>query len=122
MAQLEVNSVNRLLEQSEMYQHGNATSNTLTPLIPQGTTTSVTMASGFFSIGGTTPVPQAAQSTQISHTQALHLLESQVMTGSTVQKLTPVHLTDQCMAQPSSNASVTMQPMQPVTLVSFEST
>ena len=41
LAQLEVNCVNRLLEQSEMYQDGNATSNTLTLPAPQDTTTPV---------------------------------------------------------------------------------
>ena len=97
LAQLEVNSVNRLLKQSEMYQDGIAVSNTLTPSIPQGTTSPVTTASGFCPIGGTPLVTQATQSTQISHKQALNLLESQVMTGSTVWKLTPIHLTGQCM-------------------------
>ena len=58
-----------------MYQDGNTTSNTLTPPIRQGTTTPVTTASGFHPIGGTPPVTQAAHSTQISHTQALNLLE-----------------------------------------------
>ena len=120
LAQLEVNSVNRLLEQSEMYQDRNAASNMSIPPIPQGTTTPVTTVSGFHPIGGTPLVMQAAQSTQISHTQALNLLESQVMTGPSVQKLTPIHLTDQCMVQLSSNVSLTQE--QPVTPVSFAST
>ena len=120
LAQLEVNSVNRLLEQPEMYQEGNTTSNTLTLPAPQGTTTPVTTASGFHPIGGTPPVTQATQLTQLSHTQALKLLESQAMTGSIVQKPTPVHLTDQHMAQPGSSTSLTQE--QPVTPVSVSTT
>ena len=80
-AQLEVNSVNRMLEQSEMYHDGNATSNTLTPPTPWNITTPVTTASGFHPIGGTLPVTQAAQSTQVSHMQALDILESESTTG-----------------------------------------
>ena len=95
LAQLEVNSVKRLLEQSEMYQDGSAVSNTSTPPVPQDTTTPVTMASGFHPIGGTPPVTQAAQLMQVSHTQALNMLESQTMTGSIVWKLTPIHVADQ---------------------------
>ena len=75
LAQLEVNSVNRILEQTEMYQDGNATSNMLTPPTPHNVTTPVTMASGFCPIGGTAPITQATQSTQVSHMQALNLLE-----------------------------------------------
>ena len=75
LAQPEVNSVNRLLEHSEMYQYRNATSNTLTLPAPQGTTSPVTTASGFHPIGGTPLVTQAAQSTEVSNTQALNLLD-----------------------------------------------
>ena len=120
LAQLEVNSVNSLLEQSEMYQDGNTASNTLTPPMPQGSITPVTMAKGFHPIGRTPPVSPATQLTQVSHTQALNLLESQVATETIVQKLTPVNLVDQSMAQPSSSTSLTQE--QPVKLVSFAST
>ena len=51
LAQLEVNSVNRILEQTEMYQDGNTTSNMLTLLTPCNVTAPVTMASGFHPIG-----------------------------------------------------------------------
>ena len=115
LAQLEVNSVNRMLEQSEMYHDGNATSNMSTPPTPQ--VTPVTMASGFHPIGGTPPVTQIAQSTQVSHTQALNMLESQNTTGSIVQKPTPINMTNQCMVQPSSSAALTQE--QHVTPVSF---
>ena len=49
LAWLEVNSVNRLLEQSEMYRDGNATSNMLTLPTPQNFITPVTMAKAFSS-------------------------------------------------------------------------
>ena len=57
---------------------------------------------------------------QVSHTQALNMLESQTMTGLIVQKLTPIHMADQCVVQPGSNAALTQE--QPVTPVSFAST
>ena len=103
-----------------MYQDGNTASNTLTPPAPQDITTPVTMTLGFHPIGGTPLVMQAAQLTQVSHTQALNMLESQSVTGSIVQKLTLVHMTNQCMYQPSSSAALTQE--QPVTPVSFVST
>ena len=82
-----------------MYQDGSTTSNTLTPPVPQGTTTPMTMDSGFHPIGGTPPITQATHLTQVSHTQALNMLESQYMTGSIVWKLTPIHMADQCVVQ-----------------------
>ena len=103
LAWLEVNSVKRLLEQSEMYQDRNATSNTSTPPTPQGLITPLTVAKGFHPIGGTPLVLPATQSTKVSHTQALNLLESQVAMETIVWKLTPVNLVDQSMAQPSSS-------------------
>ena len=42
------------------------------------------------------------------------------MTGSIVQKLTPIHLADRRIAQPGSSMSLTQE--QPVTPVSFAST
>ena len=119
LAQLEVNSVKRLLEQSEMYQDGSTASNMSTPPVPQGSTTPVTMDSGFHPIGET-PLAQAAQSTQVSHTQALNMLESQSMAGSIVWKLTPIHMADQCVVQHGSSADLTQG--QPVIPVSFAST
>ena len=70
LAQLEVNSVNRLLEQSEMYHNGNAMSNTSTPPTPRGSITPVTTAKAFHPIEKTPPVSPQAQSTQVLHTQA----------------------------------------------------
>ena len=48
------------------------------------------------------------------------MLESQSMTGSIVQKLTPIHVADQCMVQHGSSAALTQG--QPITPVSFVST
>ena len=79
----------------------------------------MTTASAFHPIGRTLLVTQAAQSTQVSHMQALNMLESQSMTVSTVWKLTPVNVTYQCMVQPSSSAALTQE--QHVTPVSFAS-
>ena len=74
LAQLEVNSVNRLLEQSEMYHNGNATSNTSTLPTSRVSITPVTMAKAFHPIDKMLPVSPGAQSTQVLHTQALNLL------------------------------------------------
>ena len=109
LAQLEVNFVNRLLEQSKMYHNGSTMSNMLTPPVLQDTTTPVTTTSGFCLIGGTPPVTQAAQSMQASHTQALNMLESQTTAGLIVWKLTPIHVADQCMVQPGSSAALTQE-------------
>ena len=92
----------------------------LTLPTPHSSTTPVTTASGFHPIGGTLPVTQAAQSTQVSHMQALNLLESQSVTGSVIRKPTPVNVTDPNTAQVSSNAPPTQQ--KPVTPVSFACT
>ena len=108
LAQLEVNSVNRLLEQSEMYLDGNATSNTLTPPTPRGSITPVTMAKAFHPIEKMPPVLPGAQLTQVSHTQALNLLQdSQVAEESTVRKPTPVNIVEQPMDQSDSSAAQT---------------
>ena len=55
LGKLEVNSVNRILEQHKMYQDGNAASNTSTPPTPHSVTTPVDTASIFHPIGGTLP-------------------------------------------------------------------
>ena len=54
-----------------MYHDGNTASNTLTPPTPRGSITPVTMAKAFHPIEKTLPVSPGAQSTQVSHTQAL---------------------------------------------------
>ena len=120
LAQFEVNSVNRILEQAEMYHDGSAASNVSTLPTPHNITTPVITASEFHPIGGTPPVTQATQSTQVSHMQALNLLESQSMTGSVIRKLTPVTVIDPSTAQVSSNALPAQEKL--VTPVSFAST
>ena len=95
-----MNSVNRLLEQSEMYHNGNAMSNMSTLPTPRGSITPVTTAKAFHPIEKTPPVSPGAQLTQVSHTQALNLLQdSQVAEESTVRKLTPVKIVEQLMDQ-----------------------
>ena len=64
------------------------------------------------------PVSPRAQSTQVSHTQALNLLQdSQVTEESTVRKPTPVKIVEQLMDQSDSSTAQTQR--QPVTPVSF---
>ena len=120
LAQCEVNSVNWILKKAGMYQDVNAASNMLTLPTPHSITTPVTTALGFHPIGGTPPITQVTQSTQVSHMQALNLLESQSMTGSVIRKLTPVNVTDPSMAQVSSNTPSAQE--KPITPVSFVST
>ena len=92
-----------------------------TPPTLQGSLTPVTMAKAFHPIEKTPPVPPGGQLTQVSHLQALNLLqESQVMMEYIVRKLTPVKMVDQPMDQ--SGSSTTQTQAQPVTLVSFAST
>ena len=103
LAQLEVNSVNSLLEQHEMYHDGNTMPTTLTLPTLHSLTTPVNMTSGFQTIGGMPSITQTTQSAQVSHTQTMNILESQSTTGSAVHRLTPVNVTDQHLS-----------PMQPL--------
>ena len=108
LAQLEVNSVKRLLEQSAMYHDGNAMSNMLTPPTPRGSITPVAMVKAFHSIEKMPPISPRAQSTQVSHTQALNLLQnSQVTEESTVRKPTPVKIVEQLMDRSDSSTAQT---------------
>ena len=61
LAQLKVDSVNRLLDQPKMYHDGNATSNTLNPPTPRGSTTPVTTDTAFHPIEKTPPTLTGAQ-------------------------------------------------------------
>ena len=113
-----MNSVNRLLEQSEMYHDGNAMSNMLTLPTPRGSITPVTSAKAFHLIEKMPPVSPGAQSTQVLHSQALNLLQdSQVAEESTVRKPMPVKIVEQPMYQSDSSTAQTQ--IQPVTPVSF---
>ena len=118
LTQLKVNSINRLLDPSEMYHDGNTASTTSTPPIPRGSITPVTMAKAFCPIQKMAPVSPGAQSAQVSHTQALNLLQdTQVTEKSTVRKPTLVKIVEQLMDQSDSSTVHTQR--QPVTLVSF---
>ena len=101
-----------------MYHNGNATSITLTPPIPRGSITLVTMAKAFCPIEKMPPVSPGAQLTQVSQTQALNLLQdTQVTEEFTIRKPMPVKIVEQPMDQ-----SAVQTQRQPVTLVSFAST
>ena len=116
-----MNSVNRLLEQSEMYHNGNASSNTLTLPTPKVSITPVTTAKAFCPIDKMLPASPGAQSTQLLHTQALNLLQdSQVAEESTVRRPTLLKIVEQPMDQ--SDSLTTQTQRQPVTPVSFAST
>ena len=104
-----------------MYHDVNATLNTLTLPTPRGSITPVTMAKALCPIEKMLPVSPRAKLTQVSHTQALNLLQdSQVAEESTVRKPTPVKLVEQPMNQSDSSTAQTQR--QPVTPVSFAST
>ena len=121
MAQLKVNSVNRLLDQSEMYNDGNAASNMSNPPTPKGSITPETMATAFHPIEKMPCISLRAQSTQVSHTQALNSLQgSQGTSGPIIRRPTPVKTVGQPTDNSESSAEHTQN--QHVTLVSFVST
>ena len=101
-----------------MYHNGNAASNTLTLPTPRGSITPVTMAKAFHPIEKMLPVSPVAQSTQVSHAQALNLLQdSQVAEESTVRKAMPFKIVEQPMDQ--SGSSTVQTKRQLVTPVSY---
>ena len=121
LAQLEVDSVHRLLDQPEMYHDRNATSNTSNLPTPRGSTTPVTMATAFHPIEKMPPTLTVAQLTQVSHSQVLNLLhKSPSINGSIIRRPTPMRIVDQPVDRSESSAGQT--PNQPVTLDSFAST
>ena len=65
LAQLEVNSVNRLLEQSEMYHDGNTTSNMLDSPTLRGSITQVPTTTAFHPVEKTPHISPGVQSTQV---------------------------------------------------------
>ena len=104
-----------------MYHDGNTASTTSILPIPRGSITPVTMAKSFHPIEKTPPVSPGAQLTQVSHTQALNLLQdTQVAEESTVRKPMLVKIVEQPMDQSGSSAVQTQR--QPVTPVNFTST
>ena len=114
-AQLKVDSVNRLLNQPEMHHDGIATSNTLKPPTPRGSTTPVTMATAFHLIK---KMPSTLTGTQTM--QVLNLLHKSLSTsGSIIRRPTPMRIVDQPVDKSESSAEQTQN--QPVTPVSFAS-
>ena len=104
-----------------MYHDGNTASNTSTLPTPRGSITPVTTAKTFCPTEKMPPVSPGAQLTQVSHTQALNLLQdSQVVEESTVRKQMLVKIVEQPMDQSDSSTAQTQR--QPVTPVGFAST
>ena len=104
-----------------MYNVGNATSNMSNPSTPKGSITPETMATTFFPIEKMPCISPRALSTQVSHTQALNILQgSQGTSGPIIRRPTPVKTVEQPMDNTESSAEHTQN--QPVTLVSFAST
>ena len=103
-----------------MYNDGNATSNMSNPPTPKGSITPETMATAFHPIEKMPHISLRAQSTQVSHTQVLNLLQgSQGTSGPIIRRPTPVRTIGQPTDNSESSAEHTQK--QPVTLVSFVS-
>ena len=115
-ARFKVDSINRLLDQSEMYHDRIAVSNTLKLPTPRGSTTPVTKATAFH------PIENMPSTLTEAHTmQALNLLHKSPSTsGSIIRRPTPMRIVDQPVDKSESSAEQTQS--QPVTPVSFAST
>ena len=114
-AWLKVDSVNRLLDQPEMYHSSIATSNTSKWPTPRGSTTPVTMATAFHLIEKMPSTLTGAQTMQ-----ALNLINKSLNTnGSIIRRPTPMRIVDQPVNKSESSAEQTQD--QPVTPVSFAS-
>ena len=88
LATLEVNSILRTLEQPEMYKE-NASLPPSPQHTPPTTGTQVDQPVGFRPIEKTPPANQTAESTQVSHSQAMNILDSQSSTGQAICWPTP---------------------------------
>ena len=121
LARLQVNSVNRSLDQSGMYNDGNAMSNTSNPPTPKESITQETKATAFHLTEKIPCISPRAQLTKVSYTQALKLLQGpQGTSGPIIRKPTHVKTVEQPMDNPESSTEHTQN--QPVTPVSFAST
>ena len=101
-----------------MYNDGNATSNMSNLPTPKGSITPETMATVFCPIEKMPHISLRAQLTQVSHTQALNILQgSQGTSGPIIRRPTPVKTVEQPMDNSESSAEHTQN--QPVTLVSL---
>ena len=104
-----------------MYNDGNAMSNMSNPPTPKGSITPETMATTFHPIEKMPHISPRAQSTQVSHTQAINILQGSPGTsGPIIRRPTPVKTIEQPIDNSESSAKHTQN--QPVTLVSFVST
>ena len=104
-----------------MYNDGNTMSNMSNLPTPKGSITLETMATTFHPIEKMPCISPRAQLTQVSHTQALNILQgSQGTSGPIIRRPTPVKTVEQPMDNSESSAEHTQN--QPVTLVSFVST
>ena len=121
LATLEVKSTLRTLEQPEMYKDGNASSPPSPQCTPSATGTQVDQSVGVRPIEKTPPTNQASGSTQISHSQAMNLLDSQGSTGQAIHWPTPISIVDQGMLTNNTNeATPQQQPCgMPVSFVSM---
>ena len=91
-----------------MYNNGNAASKTLNLPTPKESITQETMATAFHPIEKTPHISPRAQLTQVSHTQALNLLQcSQGTSGPIIRKPTPVKTVEQPMDSPESSTEHT---------------
>ena len=104
-----------------MYNDGNTTSNTSNLPTPKGSITPETTATAFHPIEKMPCISPRAQSTRVSHTQALNSLQgSQGTSGPTIRRPTPVRTIEQPTDNSKSSAEHAQK--QPVTPLSFAST
>ena len=96
-----------------MYHDGIATSNTLKPPTPRGSTTPVTMATAFHPIE-----KMPSTSTEEQTMQVLNLLHKSLSTsGSIIRRSTLMRIVDQPVDKSESSAEQTQnQPVTPVSL------
>ena len=115
-ARLKVDSVNRLLDQPEMYHYRITTSNTSKPPTPRGSTTPGYMVTAFYFIEKMPSTLTGAQTMQV-----LNLLHKSLSTsGSIIRRPIPMRIVDQPVDKSEFSAEQTQN--QPVTPVSFAST
>ena len=76
---------------------------------------------GFRPMEKTPPVNQTAESTQVSHCQAINILDSQSSTGQALHQPSPINIVDPRTS--ASNSDLAMPQVQPCGMqVSFAST
>ena len=106
LATLEVNHVLSTLEQPEMYKDGNTPLPPSPQYTPPTTGTQVDQPIGFRPIEKTPPVNQTTESTQVSHSQAMNILDSQSSTGQAI-----CHLAFQLVLCPLHRSGQTSLPL-----------